>query len=167
MNSKNNKIKKFILTLIICSNHFAFGQSKTDSICKDVINVKEIDSEKFYSTIRNEGIAFRMFKIKKTKIIYFSIKIYGPLIDAPIKGLTILLDNNVIIEKPNEKIDIHYGYDSNPEKLPNEFSSLVRLTENEVKLLLENKIVECRLNIYSREYFDSEKTKQYLHCLVE
>jgi hypothetical protein len=134
----------------------------SDFYCKGITQtVDKFTGETKYNT-NSGGIFF--LKVVKDKIskIYLSINQPGATLTIGKKGLTILLENNKRIEKPNAEIKANSngngGYYN---------STFVELTLAEINLLKANNMTDLRLYVNDSEVQNGVKYKELLKCLTK
>lgn len=133
-----------------------------DFYCKKITKTVDKFTGKTEYNTNSGGIFF--LKVVKGKIskIYLSINQPGATLTIGKKGLTILLENNKKIEKPNADIKANSngsgGYYN---------STFVELTLAEINLLKVNNMTDLRLYVNDSEVENGTKYKELLKCLTK
>ncbi|MDP3946459.1 MAG: hypothetical protein Q8Q51_11240 [Lutibacter sp.] len=134
----------------------------TDFYCKDITQtVDKFTGETKYNT-NSGGIQF--LKVVKDKVskIYLSINQPGATFSLGKKGLTILLENNKKIEKPEAEIK------ANPNGGGGYYNStFIELTAADINLLKANNMTDLRLYVNDTEVQNRTKYKELLKCLTK
>jgi hypothetical protein len=133
--------------------------------CKDL----SIEEDKFEKVKRSyspyvSGVSF-MKNEKGGKVsIYMSIRESGATLNVNEKGLYLLLENDKRISRPNAEIDVDAGSGSNYV-----YSAFIELSKKEIDLLLNNKITDDKLYIYTGEIGteSAKKIQEYLKCIIK
>lgn len=125
------------------------------------MRVDKFTGDTTFSSIPSDGISFIKVKNGTKSAIYLSIKKTGTTISIGEKGLIILLENKLKIEKPNEKIDVKPGY-----KSYYDYSAFVELTSSDIKYLTQHSMTDARLYVYDRTIQNGPTLKEYLKCLL-
>ncbi|NDJ00081.1 hypothetical protein GWA97_13405 [Flavobacterium sp. LaA7.5] len=136
-----------------------------DFYCKKIdVKVDKFENKQSYFTPYTSGVLL-MKTVKNGKAnIFLSINELGKTLNVGKTGLTLLLENGKKISKPDAKIDVETnGYGEYV------YNTLVLLTEDDIKLLLENNITDNRLYIYDGviKKEDAEVIREYLKCLTK
>jgi hypothetical protein len=133
-----------------------------DFYCKEITQtVDKFTGETKYNT-NSGGIFFLKVVKDKTSKIYLSINQPGATLTIGKKGLTILLENNKKIEKPNAEIK------ANPNGSGGYYNStFVELTLAEINLLKANNMTDLRLYVNDSEVKNGTKYKELLKCLTK
>lgn len=133
-----------------------------DFYCKGITEtVDKFTGETKYNT-NSGGIFFLKVVKDKTSKIYLSINQPGATLTVGKKGLTILLENNKKIEKPNADIK------ANPNGSGGYYNStFVELTLAEINLLKANNMTDLRLYVNDTEVQNGAKYKELLKCLTK
>ncbi len=137
--------------------------------CEDIDMEKDkFNGEVTYRTpFGNQGI--NLTKIKKNNVTnyYLSVSVDGSTLNVGTKGAYVLFDNGKKISRPNESIDV----DSNIGTYSSgwEYSAFIKLNQEDIKLLKNNKITDVKLYIYQNEVSKntSIKIQQYMKCLTK
>ncbi len=133
-----------------------------DFFCKDIsVSADKFTNDTTYYSENSEDISIYKIKKGEKSNIYLSIKAIGYSLNTSAKGVILLLDNNQKIERPEQKIDVKYASVSNYS-----YSTLIKLTENEIELLVKNAITDSRLYIYDSQYRFSKKISEYIKCIL-
>ena len=136
-----------------------------DFYCEKIdVKVDKFENKQSYFTPYTSGILLMKTVVDGNANIFLSINEPGKTLNVGKKGLTLLLENGKKISKPDAKIDVETngsgGY---------VYNALILLTDEDIKLLLENNITDNRLYIYdgtiSKE--DAEVIREYLKCLTK
>ena len=134
--------------------------------CEDIVT----ETDKFTGAIRKssptcQGISFLKTTTKnETSIYYLSIKNKNgstPKIGAT--GLYLLLTNGQRLEKPATPIDVKVNNDGSGYT----YSAFVRLTESDIRLLIENQITDSRLYVFDGTITKGKILSEYLKCLTK
>ncbi len=134
----------------------------SDFYCKGITEtVDKFTGETKYNT-NSGGIFFLKVVKDKTSKIYLSINQPGATLTIGKKGLTILLENNKKIVKPDADIKANSngsgGYYN---------STFVELTLAEINLLKANNMTDLRLYVNDSEVQNGAKYKELLKCLTK
>lgn len=134
----------------------------SDFYCKGITQtVDKFTGETKYNT-NSGGIFFLKVVKDKTSKIYLSINQPGATLTIGKKGLTILLENNKKIEKPNAEIK------ANPNGSGGYYNStFVELTIAEINLLKANNMTDLRLYVNDSQVENGTKYKELLKCLTK
>ncbi|WP_145993542.1 hypothetical protein [Tenacibaculum dicentrarchi] len=133
-----------------------------DFYCKKIkTTTDKFDGKTTSRTDYSEGVSFIKITKDNSSKIYMSINEIGSTLNVGKKGLILLLENGKKINRPNAKLNTRInkggrGYI---------YSAFIKLTQEEIKLIIENKITDNRLYIYDGEIKNGEKFGEYLKCL--
>ncbi len=113
---------------------------------------------------------FEGFSLTKTKetvrvddVSYsLAIRQYGVTQDIGKTGLTLLLENDKKIVRPNAKIRVEADHNSNGYI----YLVVIILSKEEIDLLLNNRIISRKLNIYDSEIKRGNLIQEYFKCLL-
>ncbi len=133
---------------------FYCGKIKTT---QDKFNTKT----KMY-TAYLDGISFMKITENDTSKTYLSTKEIRSKRSVDEKGLTLLLDNGMEIQRPNITVDVKTNTIGNGY----EYSTLIELTNDEVKTIIENKIVRSRFHVYEEVVTRGEELSRLLKCMT-
>ncbi len=130
--------------------------------CKDIAVAKNKFTQEIVSRSKfQDGISIMKREKDSLTSLYLSIKTLGVTQVKNKKGVTILLENDHSIEKPQVKLEV--VTDTTKQFA---YSALVPLTALEVQLLLTHKITKTRLYIFDNSVKNSRKLMDYLKCLT-
>jgi hypothetical protein len=136
-----------------------------DFFCKNIVSTNdmftgELDyaspfgSVEFYKIIKENGA--------RTQV---TLKSQGTTLTLNAKGVIILLENGNRIERPEAKIEVTKikALDGSDAYL---YTSVLNLTENDIKLMTENKMTKYRLFRHDTTVTTGETLMQYLRCIA-
>ena len=133
-------------------------------LCKEINERKD----KFTGNITYHSpiigaVTFLKLTEKSTAGTYIKINVTGTTINVDKRGAIILLENGETIEKPDAKIEVNADLYGNYY----EYSTLIKLTEDDIIKLKQHIITDVRLYIYDREVSNGAKLKGYLKCITK
>lgn len=99
--------------------------------------------------------------IKSKGIIGMRIEVEGSTANVSKKGAILLLENGAKLEKPEAEIEVEV----NRKTKAYSYSTFFRLSEEDIALLSENKIIDVRLYIYDLKIDSGEAIKGFIRCL--
>jgi hypothetical protein len=129
-------------------------------------------NEKSYSTPQGcDKITFlktiahtNVFNPNQTKsTIYMQVSEIASDIKLNSQGMTILLENDLRIDIPREKLRV----ETNSTSEGFVYTALLELKPEQVKLLSENKMTDYRLYLYDKEIVCGNTLKEYLKSIVK
>jgi hypothetical protein len=128
-------------------------------------NEIEVSKDKFTGETRinspMHGVYFVKTKKETETHIYLFLRTPGSTANVNIKGVIILLDNGMKIEKPDCKIDVEVG-ESNYL-----YSCLIELNNKDIQLLTANKMTDYRLYVYDNTIKNGNTLMEYLKCITK
>lgn len=133
--------------------------------CEDIAT----ETDKFTGAIRKssptyQGIYFLKTTTKNgTSIYYLSVNKNGSTPKIGATGLYLLLTNGQKLEKPATPIDVKVNNDGSGYT----YNAFIRLTESDIKLLIENQITDIRLYVFDGTITKGEILSEYLKCLTK
>lgn len=94
---------------------------------------------------------------------YLSLRVNGSTVNVKEKGVILLLDDKTKINLPNKDVDCNVSSDGSSY----EYSSFIRLNDEQLSILITKEIDKVRLYIYDYDFnkLSSLKFKEYLNCL--
>lgn len=129
--------------------------------CNDIKTTSDkFTGDETKTTDFSEGICFMKVTKGNVSNIYLKINETGSTLNLGKKGLTLLLENNKRLERPETKIDVKLSGKNYV------YSAFIELSNEEVNLLIENPITDDRLYIYDGEIKNGNKLSEYLKCLT-
>lgn len=137
-----------------------------DFYCKKM----EVKKDKFEDktttyTPYSSGISFMKVASNGQKSIYLSINETGSTVLVNKKGLYLLLENDKKISRPETKIDVKVNKSGSGYI----YNAFIRLTDEEIELLKENRITDNRLYIFDGtvKKDSADKIIGFLKCLTK
>lgn len=133
--------------------------------CEDITT----KTDKFSGDIRKssptrQGISFSKTTSKNgTAFYYLSVNQYGSVPKIGATGLYLLLTNGQRFEKPTAPIDVKVNNDGTGYV----YNAFVRLTEDDIKLLIENQITDTKLYVFDGTVKQGDLLCEYLKCLTK
>lgn len=132
-----------------------------DFYCKyiETRNDKFTNEITYYSPII-DGVQFeRIVNSSAKERFYLYLEVYGSTLNVGTKDIIILLENNKRIVK---------SANINPSSYDGvwQYTSLIILNAEDIKLLKENKITDFRLYIYDKTVKEGDKIQQFLNCVI-
>lgn len=137
-----------------------------DFYCKKLKVKKDKFEDKITtSTPYASGISFVKVERNSNQVIYFNINETGSTLAINKKGLYVLLENNKRISKPNLDIDVEVNTGGSGYI----YNAFVKLSKEDIELLLNNKITDDKLYIFEGtvDKESANKIMGYLKCLVQ
>jgi hypothetical protein len=100
---------------------------------------------------------------KSDTTFYLSLKASGSTVSVDGKGVIILFENGLKLEKPDEKIDVKVG------KNDYDYSCFIELSKEDLQVLRKNKITKYRLYIYDTNVssFGAESLVGFINCIID
>lgn len=126
----------------------------------------EVEKDKFtkkttYITDTRDGISFFKFTSGSTSNFYISANSAQSSLNTGKKGLFILLENGIKIQKPNAKVKVDvYGTDY-------VYNVFEQLNKNDISLLKKYKITNVRIYTYDEEVNSGVILKDMFKCLIQ
>lgn len=128
-------------------------------------NEIEISTDKFTGETRINSPLSGVYFVKTKKTTeshtYLFLRTSGSTANVNIKGVIILLDNGMKIEKPDCKIDVEVGQSNYL------YSCLIELNNKDIQLLTANKMTDYRLYVYDNTIKNGNTLMEYLKCIIK
>jgi len=128
-------------------------------------NEIEVSTDKFTGETRinspMNGVYFVKIKKATESHTYLFLRTPGSTANVNIKGVIILLENGLKIEKPECKIDVEVGQSNYL------YSCLIELNNKDIQLLTDNKMTDYRLYIYDNTIKNGNTLMEYLKCITK
>lgn len=133
-------------------------------------NIDKFNGEIKYYTPPTAKVTFQKVIKDSITVYYMTLTAYGNTLSTGEKGITILLDNGIKIDRPTELINVSQTIKASEYDLRGnwEYSAFIRLSESEINLLIQHSITDYRLYIYDNTVLKKERPilKQWLRCLI-
>jgi hypothetical protein len=145
------------------SNSIAFDQNGEEGNCFGITSrYDKFEEDTTYSSPILKQIT--LYKKRRAAVVIYFMRLscQGYTVNVLEQGVTILLENDLRIEKPDAEINV----DANSTGY--EYSAFVQLTEEEMKLIAQNQMTDFRLYIYDAivNVLDRNKYMKYANCLL-
>jgi hypothetical protein len=132
--------------------------------CKDIESNNDMfTGEISYSTPFSPVEIHKIVK-GNTARTQISLKSNGSFLTLNSKGVIILLENGYRIERPEQKIEVEEARTNDGGY---RYYTIFDLTENDIKLLAENKIIKYRLFRHDTNVSNGETLMLYMRCIAE
>jgi hypothetical protein len=132
--------------------------------CKDIEENKDkFTNDITFRTPKSDGISIVRVKKENSVNTYLSIRVHGSTVNVNEKGVILLLENGVKIQKPDEKLDVEVTSDGSGYT----YSAFINLDPNDITLLTQHKITDVRLYIYDRNITNGKKLIEYIKCIKD
>lgn len=109
-----------------------------------------------------DGIKFMKTKKGSKEKIYIIVEAYGYGVTVDGKGVWIKLSNNKIISRQGNKVDV----DANTTGSGFIYSSMFKLSKQEIALLCQNDVTDVKVYIYDSKANYGEFVKETLKCIL-
>jgi len=134
-----------------------------DFYCNDIkTTIDKFNGSTTSSSEYSDGISFIKVTKDNSSTIYMSVREGGITFNVGEKGLILLLENGKRIERPEAAIDVKNNSGSSGYI----YSAFISLSQEEIKLIIENPLTNNRLYIYDGEIENGRKLSEYLKCLI-
>jgi hypothetical protein len=123
---------------------------------------KGINSEYIFNSYNSEMRISILKTIQNNKEKYYlSLRCTGLTVSVDGFGVSILLEDDIFIKRPNEIIDVEVG------EIGYTYRALIEINQNELEQLINKKIIDYNLYIYGCKIDDLQASyiKHYAECL--
>jgi hypothetical protein len=152
---------KIRISLLGHSPKYIIKEVNEDFYCNNITkSIDKFENSETYNSPYSPITFFKIIKSQQEKSYFMMIKTEGTTASVLKKNVIILFEDGSKITRPEVKVDVEVGGSKSYI-----YSSTFKLTENEVKKLVKDKITDVRLYIYDRAIINGETLRNYMQCL--